>query len=166
MNMTYQELMQLLKSNPSLRVRPDEMAKLHEIEESEKKHKYNAKPGYLDGIYFDSQAEMERYAELKLLKTARAIKDFRVHPRYQISMGRYYEADFEVIYPDGHVEVEDVKGYETPEFKLKADLFREKYPDLILKIIKNQEGSQWEGVRTCSRNRKKRKPNTGTFRMT
>lgn len=166
MNMTYEQLMQLLKNNPALRIRPEDMAKLKEVQEEEKKHKYNAKPGYLDGIYFDSQAEMERYGELLILKLAKVIKDFRIHPRYKISQNKYYEADFEVIYPDGHIEVEDVKGYETPEFKLKADLFREKYPDLILKIIKNQEGSQWEGVRTCSRNRKKRKPNTGTFRMT
>jgi len=164
MNMTYEQLMQLLKNNPALRIRPEDMAKLKEVQEEEKKHKYNAKPGYLDGIYFDSQAEMERYGELLILKLAKVIKDFRIHPRYKISQNKYYEADFEVIYPDGHIEVEDVKGYETPEFKLKADLFREKYPDMTLKIIKNQEGSEWEGERVYFRNRKKKKPNTGTPR--
>lgn len=134
MNMTYEELMELLKKNPALRIRKEDMDLLQEAKK--KQHKYNAQPGYLDGIYFDSQAEMERYGELVILKLAKVIKDFRLHPRYQISKKRYYEADFEVIYPDGHIEVEDVKGFETQEFKLKADLFREKYPDLILKILK------------------------------
>jgi hypothetical protein len=124
----------LLKKNPALRIRPEELGKIQEAEGKE--HKFHAKPGYLDDIYFDSQAEMERYGELKLLKRAKEIESFKVHPKYKISGKRHYEADFEVTYPDGRIEVEDVKGFETPEFKLKADLFREKYPDLVLKIIK------------------------------
>lgn len=133
MNMTYDELMNLLSENPALRVRPEDMEKL---KESKKEHKYHAQPGYLDGIYFDSQAEMERYGELQMLKLAKVISSFKVHPKYKVSANRYYEADFEVTYPDGHIEVEDVKGVETQAFKLKADLFRERYPELILKIIK------------------------------
>lgn len=135
MNWTMDELTDALKKNPALRVKQSELDKLQE-EGQEKKHKYNAKPGYLDGIYFDSQAEMERYGELMMLKLAKVIKSFKVHPRYKISNNKYYEADFEVVYQDGHVEVEDVKGVETQTFKLKADLFREKYPDLKLTIIK------------------------------
>jgi hypothetical protein len=134
LNMTYEELMDTLKKNPALRIRKSEMNRLQEVRQKE--HKYKAQPGYLDGIYFDSQAEMERYGELRILKLAKIIKDFRIHPRYLISKKRSYEADFEVEYPDGHKEVEDVKGFETKAFKLKADLFREKYPDLIFKTIK------------------------------
>ena len=33
--------------------------------------------------------------------------------------------------------MEDVKGFETPEFKLKRDLWREAYWWLPLRIIKN-----------------------------
>ncbi len=135
MNMSYTELQELLKKNPALHVRSEDLARLQEADTG-KEHKYHAQPGYLDGIYFDSQAEMERYGELRILKMAKVIEDFKVHPKYQISPRKYYEADFEVKYSDGHIEVEDVKGFETPEFKLKADLFREKYPDKILKILK------------------------------
>jgi hypothetical protein len=135
MNMTYEELMDSLRKNPALRLRKSELEKL-EGAKNQKEHKYHAQPGYLDGIYFDSQAEMERYGELRILKIAKIIIGFKVHPKYKISSKKYYEADFEVTYPDGHKEVEDVKGVETQAFKLKEDLFRERYPDLILKIIK------------------------------
>jgi hypothetical protein len=89
-----------------------------------------------NGVYFDSQAEINRYCELKLLLKAGVIQSFQVHPKYKISRSRFYEADFEVMYPDGHIEVEDVKGFETQAFRLKADLFRERYPGLNLVIIK------------------------------
>ena len=36
----------------------------------------------------------------------------------------------------GKVIVEDVKGMETKEFKIKRKLFEYKYPDLELKLIK------------------------------
>jgi hypothetical protein len=134
-NWTETELMEALNRNPALRIRPAEMEKLRALA-PEKKHKYGAKPGYLDGIYFDSQAEMERYSTLVLLRTAKVIKDFKCHPRYEVGPKITYEADFEVEYFDGHKEIEDVKGVETPAFKMKAKLFRERYPDLILKIIK------------------------------
>jgi hypothetical protein len=136
LSMSYSELIDLMRKNPAIRIRKEDMEQLEGLEESKKEHKFHAKPGYLDGIYFDSQAEMERYGELNMLILAKVISSFKVHPRYRVSENHSYEADFEVIYPDGHIEVEDVKGFETPEFKLKADLFRAKYPELILKIVK------------------------------
>ena len=36
----------------------------------------------------------------------------------------------------GKVIVEDAKGMETKEFKIKRKLFEYKYPDLELKLIK------------------------------
>jgi hypothetical protein len=135
MNWSIEQLKEALKKNPALKVKQSELEKLEST--TEKKHKFNAKPGYLDGIYFDSQAEMERYGELKLLKLAGVVKSFKVHPKYKVSNKKYYELDFEVEYPDGHIEVEDVKGVETDIWKLKADLFKERYPDLKLVIIKN-----------------------------
>jgi len=47
-----------------------------------------------------------------------------------------YSADFRVTYADGHVEIIDVKGYETPEFKRTRKMFEYKYPELTLKIVK------------------------------
>ena len=132
MNWTKEQLLDVLKKNPALKVKQSELDKLPDT----KNHKYNAKPGYLDGIYFDSQAEMERYGELNILKMSGEVKSFRVHPKYKVSKNKYYEADFEVNYQDGHIEVEDVKGMMTSRSSLAIDLFKEKYPQLKLVIIK------------------------------
>lgn len=50
-----------------------------------------------------------------------------------------YIADFKVVYSDGEVAIEDVKGwggYTTPEFKLKRKLFEFRYPTLSLVLLK------------------------------
>ena len=134
MNWTLDELQAALKNNPALHVNEKDLDKLQEA--GGKKHKYNAEPGYLDGIYFDSQAEMRRYGELLMLKLAKIVKEFKVHPRYRVSANKFYEADFEVTYQDGHTEVEDVKGVMTPRSALAIDLFKEKYPEYIFKLIR------------------------------
>ena len=132
MRMTKKELQEILDRNKAVRCRVD----FGEIPDDAPELKYHNQPGYLDGYHFDSQAEIKRYCELRLLKLGKVITAFKVHPRYKISRKRVYEADFEVTYPDGHIEVEDVKGFETKEFRLKADLFRERYPEYRLVLIK------------------------------
>jgi len=47
-----------------------------------------------------------------------------------------YSADFRVTYADGHVEIIDVKGFETPEFKRTRKMFEYRYPELTLMVIK------------------------------
>lgn len=138
MQWTVEHLQETLKRNPVLKVNQKDVHKLDEIKSS-KRHKYNAKPGWLDGYYFDSQAEMERYGELVILKLAGSVKDFKVHPKYDVGSGITYELDFEVIYQDGHKELEEVKGRWTQAARMKVKMFRKKYPDLPLKIIKNGE---------------------------
>jgi hypothetical protein len=46
-----------------------------------------------------------------------------------------YKADFLVTYADGHQEIEDVKGFSTPVYKLKKRMFMIKYPDLYIKEV-------------------------------
>jgi hypothetical protein len=46
-----------------------------------------------------------------------------------------YSADFRVTYADGHVEIIDVKGFETPEFKRTRKMFEYRFPELTLKIV-------------------------------
>lgn len=107
--------------------------------------KYKAIKTIVDGITFDSKKEALRYQELKLLQRAGLIKSFSCQPEfilhdgYKRSDGKRirsirYVADFLVNYPDGRVDIEDVKGIETPLFKIKRKLLEAKY-DLILKII-------------------------------
>ena len=91
-----------------------------------KKSKYGNKRVQIDGIWFDSILEGHRYGQLKLLRQAGEIVDFEMQVVYHLDVNGIhicdYRADFVVKYPDGHGEVEDTKGVETPEFKLKKKL--------------------------------------------
>ena len=113
--------------------------------------KYNNRRCELDNYVFDSQAEGNYYLYLRAAKERGAIADLRIHPRYLLLEGFtytddgeevrerpiYYEADFS--YTDkgsGELVVADVKGVETEAFKIKAKLFRQRYPEKRLCIVK------------------------------
>lgn len=113
--------------------------------EQEKAHKYGAKRTTVDGITFDSQREAEYYYELKLLKRAGRIKDFELQPEFILLedftkfgkkiKGIKYRADFKIIHNDSSVEIIDVKGFQTKDFKLKKKLFDNQYRDLKLTLV-------------------------------
>lgn len=104
---------------------------------SKKRPKYGNKKTVVDNITFDSQAEAIYYNQLKWLKQAKQIKNFKLQPRYILQEaftknGKHfrkieYVADFEVHKLDGSVEVVDIKGIETKEFAIKRKLFERKY---------------------------------------
>jgi len=109
--------------------------------------KYKNKKTLYDGIKFDSKSEAERYKELKLLESAGQIKDLELQPKFTLIEGFMknnvkfnpikYKADFK--YYDNltqRVVIEDVKGMETKEFKLKHKMFEDKYRDLTLTIVR------------------------------
>ena len=113
---------------------------------TERRAKYNARRVTLDGYTFDSAAEANRYAELKLAGRAGEISGLRVHPRYRLQEGFntadgervrpiYYIADFEYI-EDGIIVAEDVKGVKTAVFKLKEKLFKYRYPEIDFRLVK------------------------------
>jgi hypothetical protein len=99
--------------------------------------KYGSKKVTIDGHTFDSKAEAKYYEQLKWLKQAKQITDFKLQPRYLLQEafsknGKHfrkieYVADFEVHHLDGSVEVIDVKGYETKDFLIKRKLFERLY---------------------------------------
>jgi len=82
----------------------------------------------VDGWRFDSQAEAQHYRWLRVLKEQGEILGFDIHPRFRLSPHMTYEADFTVYFPDGGIEVQDVKGFETREFKRKERIFNELHP--------------------------------------
>lgn len=97
----------------------------------------------VDGIAFDSKAEAARYGELQLLARAGQISDLAVHPRYVLvdasahGPSLCYIADFSYT-EQGRQVAEDVKGgtaTQTPLWKLKARLFRERYPAIELRVV-------------------------------
>lgn len=101
--------------------------------------KYGAKKVTIDGITFDSKAEGRYYEHLLKLKKTGVVEDFEMqkvftlldrfaHPHTgRIVRAVTYRADFEVYYTDGRVEVVDIKGFPTPEFKIKAKMFMFRY---------------------------------------
>ena len=103
-----------------------------------KRPKYNNKKIKAEGYTFDSGQEYERYLELKLLARAGQICELEVHPEFILVPGVTtdkekhapikYIGDFGYkLRRNGKYVVEDVKGYETKEFKIKKKLFRVKY---------------------------------------
>lgn len=111
--------------------------------------KYHAKKTVVDGIVFASIKESERFTELKLLQSLGIIKSFTCQPRF-VLQEKYkrkdgkriraieYVGDFAVIYPDGRVEIEDVKTKGTcniPTFLIKRKILEKVYPDINFKVV-------------------------------
>ena len=101
-------------------------------------HKYGAKKTEVDGIKFMSQAEANRYVDLKKLEKVGVIQNLSLQPRFTLQEGFVnvdtlnketaivYVGDF--MYDEkGETVVEDVKGFKTAAYKLKRKLFLFKY---------------------------------------
>ena len=107
-------------------------------------NKYHNKKIEIDGMTFDSQKEYERWCELKILAKAGVITElrrqvsFEVVPACRKSDGKMeravkYIADF-VYREKGKLQVEDVKGFKTPEYIIKRKLMLEKYGITVREI--------------------------------
>ena len=109
------------------------------------KRKYRNNPVERDGILFDSQKEAERWAVLLLIQRAGLITDLRRQVRIPLlgknglvrfqpsNRAAVYVADF--VYfdvPKGVEVIEDTKGYQTQEFKLKRAILAAQGVEIIL----------------------------------
>lgn len=103
-------------------------------------HKYGAVKTVLDGITFDSKAEASRYAELRFMEKAGAITALKLQPVFPIVIGGKkvcsYRADFSYRAAGAEV-IEDVKGMETPVFRLKKKLVEASYPGTVITVVKS-----------------------------
>ncbi len=88
-----------------------------------KGNKYNAKTSTYNGRHYDSKLEAGYAMELDWMLKAKIIKEWIPQYKMDLRVNDYhianYYIDFMVIYPDGKVEYHEVKGYETPVWKLK-----------------------------------------------
>lgn len=96
--------------------------------------KYKAKPVTIDGIRFASGREGSRYRTLKLLERAGEISGLELQPVFVLAPGvlvpgenrkrpdMRYVADFAYTDQAGLRVLEDVKGVQTPVFRLKLHL--------------------------------------------
>ena len=104
-------------------------------------HKYNAKKTYVGNIKFDSKAEAEYYLYLKSMTH---IDILELQPKVYLTKSRIlYKPDFKTFNKNtGETIHVDVKGLETPVFKLKKRLWKH-YGQGVLQIVKKQRNS-WE----------------------
>ena len=89
--------------------------------------KYHNVPRRVDGILFHSGKEARRYQELKALEKAGVIVALELQPRFKLDVNGVhvcdYIADFSYHDEERRVDVvEDVKGWRTEVYKLKARL--------------------------------------------
>lgn len=99
--------------------------------------KYHSTPVEVNGIRFDSKREANRWFELRMLERAGKIEKLKRQVKYLLIPSQYrdgkcierecsYLADF-VYVKDGHLVVEDCKGFRTPEYKIKRKLMLQLY---------------------------------------
>lgn len=111
-----------------------------------RRSKYGNTPTVVDNIRFASKAEARRWGELKLLQRAGKLHGLNCQHSFDLTVAgkkiARYVADF-IYFEEPQFSTasdrkvaEDVKGIETPVFKLKAKLFRALYPDWELRVVK------------------------------
>ncbi len=127
--------------------------------------KYNAKKVEYKGIVFDSTVECEYYQYLER-NLGNEYDYIELQPRYELipkmnnQRKTEYIADFALFKDDVLVEVIDVKGMPTEVAKLKAKIFRDKYPNIKLTWIckaPKYTGLEWIEYDELIKVRRKRK---------
>jgi hypothetical protein len=99
------------------------------------RNKYHAMGRRVDGKYFSSQAEADRYIQLISMQAIGVIQKLELQPLYPIIVNSIlitnYRADFryEVFDPQGRpgLVVEDVKGMITDAYHLKKKMVEAQY---------------------------------------
>lgn len=108
-----------------------------------KRSKYGNIPTMVDGVRFASKSEAEHYMRLKLLANPRIdchpherVKWFVLQPIFVLAEGITYRPDFLVVYADGRIETQDVKGALTKEYRIKKKLLRSVHGVEIVEITR------------------------------
>ncbi|HEY6436557.1 MAG TPA: DUF1064 domain-containing protein [Ignavibacteriaceae bacterium] len=105
--------------------------------------KYRAKSIVYNGIQYHSKREAAYAAELELRVKGKDIRAWDRQVKIDLSFnGKHianYYIDFVLYHMDGLVEYVEVKGFETPEWKLKWKMFEALYgdkPNTRLTVVK------------------------------
>lgn len=96
------------------------------------------------GVVYHSIRERDHAAQLDMQKGAKdpALRVVRWDRQVCVPLdvsGKHITnvfVDFCVLYGDGRIQYEEVKGYRTETWRLKEKLFRALHPDKALKIIR------------------------------
>lgn len=101
-----------------------------EFRQTARRNKYGAKKTTLDGITFDSKAEARFYAELKQREKDGEVGGLELQRPFVVYGPKgetitTYKADFAFWdFKEDRFRVIDVKGVQTPVFRLKRKLVR------------------------------------------
>lgn len=105
-------------------------------------------------ILFDSKVEKRFYEEvvLKGMESGELV-DYNLQVKYNLQESFKYQgktirvidylSDFDLYYADGSFQVIDIKGLATADAKIKAKLFKHKYPDIDFKWISWTKDTGW-----------------------
>jgi hypothetical protein len=106
-------------------------------------NKFHAKKTQYNNVTYDSSLEADYARTLDILRSAANPKDRVIlvdrRVKYVLSLPPneiVYRLDFRVRYADRHTEHIEVKGFETPTWKMKHKLMKEKFPHIDIRIIK------------------------------
>ena len=139
-------------------------------EKENKNKKFGAKKCWINGFKFDSLMEARYYVYLLHEKAKKHIIDFSMQVPYEL-LPKYknkftgktvlavkYIADYVIKEKDGTETVIDVKGRETPEFKIKKKIFGLKYPDTKFLCLQwSEKDKTWYDLEELKRVKKPKK---------
>jgi hypothetical protein len=129
--------------------------------------KYKNKSINAYGIKWDSKSELARYEQLVQMEKKQEILNLKVHSKeinflllekctYKSFLGSElnqrkitYTPDFVYTTKNGILIAEDVKGMLTEAFRIKAKIFRYRYPDIVLRVVKaiyTKNGYRFEDI--------------------
>lgn len=97
-------------------------------------HKFKAKPTEIDGEKFSSKKEARYYAELLIRQKVGEVVFFLRQVPFHLPGGVKYVVDFVEFLADGTCDFVEVKGFETPEWKIKKKMVEDIYP-VKIKVV-------------------------------
>lgn len=103
-------------------------------------HKYRAVRTEHNGRTYASKAEA-RYA--RFLAEDRTVLGVLEQVPFRFKCGAKYVADFLVFNVDGTCSLVDVKGMETPAFRLKQKMMASEYPWIPLVVVPAKAVPRW-----------------------
>ena len=129
------------------KINSSSMKDYEELMKQPKRKKYNNQVVTIDEMTFHSKFESSVYLILKDMKKCGEIKGFErqvtylLQEGYRDEYGKWvrpitYTSDFDITHNDDSLEVIETKGYETETYRIKAKLFKKRYPHIKFRVIK------------------------------
>lgn len=117
-----------------------------------KPNKHGAVKTFADGMMFDSKLEATHWGNLRLAERAGRISGLRRQVTFELQPGfagndgrrvRSIEMCWDFTYvEDGRSVVNDTKGIQTRESRIKVKMFRFKFPQYVVRITKAEGGKR------------------------